>query len=236
MKIGIMQPYFFPYLGYFSLIKNTDYFVIFDTPQYIRRGWVNRNRILDAKGEATYITVPIVSTERDTVIKDIEISYEKKWLEKIKGQMTVYKKKAPYYKKIIKFIDDIEEKNFKYLSELNIYTLEKVCEYLEIPYKYDVFSKMDLKIDEVKEADEWALNITKALGYDTYVNPPGGMSFFDRDKYLANNINLEFLKINLKPYIQRTGRFEEGLSILDVMMFLDPKEINSLLDDFEILT
>ena len=95
---------------------------------------------------------------------------------------------------------------------------------------------MDLKIDKVEAPDEWALNITKALGYDTYINPPGGMSFFDRKKYEAENINLEFLKINLKPYIQRIGKFEEGLSIIDAMMFLKPEEINEMLDDYTILT
>ena len=88
-----------------------------------------------------------------------------------------YKKRAPNYKVVLELIKDIESKKFKYISELNIYTLERVCEYLGIPYKYDIFSKMDLEIDEVKAPDEWALNITKALGYDTYINPPGGMSF-----------------------------------------------------------
>lgn len=84
MKLGIMQPYFLPYLGYFSLIKNTDYFIIFDTPQYIRRGWVNRNRILDAKGNPCYITVPVVAADRNTSIMDTEINYQEKWMEKIK--------------------------------------------------------------------------------------------------------------------------------------------------------
>lgn len=236
MKIGIMQPYFFPYLGYFSLIKNTNYFVIFDTPQYIRRGWVNRNRVLDSKGNPCYITVPVVAADRSTAIMDTKINNKAKWMEKIKGQLTVYKKKAPYYKEVIELITDIENRQFETISELNIYTLEKVCEYLGIQYKYDIFSKMDLKIDEVNAPDEWALNITKALGYDTYVNPPGGMSFFDKSKYDNAEINLEFLKINLKPYIQRIGRFEEGLSILDAMMFLKPEEINEMLDDYIILT
>ena len=167
---------------------------------------------------------------------DTEINYKEKWIEKIKGQLTVYKRKAPNYKVVLELINDIESKKFKYISELNIYTLEKVCEYLNIPYKYDIFSKMDLKIDKVEAPDEWALNITKALGYDTYINPPGGMSFFDRKKYEAENINLEFLKINLKPYIQRIGKFEEGLSIIDAMMFLKPEEINEMLDDYTILT
>lgn len=87
-----MQPYFFPYIGYFSLIKNTDHFVFFDTPQYIRKGWINRNRIIAGGGKDVYITVPVERAPRDTAIKDIKINNNEKWQEKIRGQLSIYKK------------------------------------------------------------------------------------------------------------------------------------------------
>ena len=95
MKIAIMQPYLFPYIGYFSLIKNTDHFVFFDTPQYIRKGWINRNRILGTKGKDIYFTVPVEKCPRETPIKDVKISYNEDWQEKWMGQLTIYKKKSP---------------------------------------------------------------------------------------------------------------------------------------------
>lgn len=236
MKIGIMQPYFFPYIGYFALIKYTDLFVFFDTPQYISHGWINRNRILNCDGEPTYITVPIKKAPRETPINEININTNMSWKEKIYGQLNVYKKKAPNFNTTMDFLhdllDDIETEK---LSYLNIYTLKNTCDYLGISREFFTFSEMDLNIAEVCSPDEWALNITKAMGIDTYVNPPGGQSFFDREKYEREGIKLEFLQSNLKKYVQRIGHFEPGLSIIDVMMFCKKDEILDMLDDYTIL-
>lgn len=235
MKLGIMQPYFFPYLGYFSLIKYVDHFVFFDTPQYIVRGWVNRNRILKQDGTATYIGVPVRKSARETAIKDICINNDEKWKEKIYGQLAVYKKKAPYYKTVIDLMRDILDKKWESLSELNICGIEAVCGALGINRKFDIFSRMDLRIGTINAADEWALQISKSMGYDVYVNPPGGKSFFDIEKYTAQNIKVEFLQNELVPYVQKKEHFEAGLSIVDVMMFCDVKETNELLDKYIIL-
>lgn len=83
MKIAIMQPYFFPYIGYFSLIQNTEHFIFFDTPQYIRKGWINRNRIIGGNGKEIYFTVPVEKVERNTAIRDVPISYKDDWRENI---------------------------------------------------------------------------------------------------------------------------------------------------------
>ena len=95
---------------------------------------------------------------------------------------------------------------------------------------------MNLKIEKVNAPDEWALNICKAIeGADEYWNPQGGTNFFDIIKYQKANINIKFQKINLKPYKQANDVFEEGLSIIDVMMYNSPTEINKMLDDFDLL-
>ena len=228
-----MQPYFLPYIGYFSLIDYVDEFIFFDTPQYIYHGWVNRNRILKLNG-INYITVPIKKSHRETPINEIQISENIKWREKIFGQLTVYKK-APHYKKVLNLLNEVLDENYFYLSQLNITSTIKICEYLCIETPLKIFSEMNLAIAEVNEPDEWALNITKALNFDTYVNLPGGMNFFDADKYKLNNIKLEFIKNKINPYVQRIGYFEPNLSILDVMMFCDVEEIKNMLKDFEIV-
>lgn len=233
MKIAIMQPYLFPYLGYFSLIKNTDYFVFFDTPQYIRKGWINRNRILKENGEPTYFTVPIQKTERETAILNIKIDNQQDWKKKILGQLSYYKRRAPYYEETMEVVQNVlgSEDAKLYISRLGIKSCLEVCKYLEINVKYDVFSKMDLEIGHVGAPDEWALEITKAMGYDTYVNPPGGMEFFDSAKYEKEGIQLRFLQNNLPQYTQRIGKFVSGLSILDVMMFNSVDDIRKMLND-----
>lgn len=235
MRLGIMQPYFFPYLGYFAIIKNTDKFIFFDTPQYVRHSWMNRNRVLNANGQVGWITVPVKKAERDTPIRNIEIDNSKAWREQIFGLLTAYKKRAPYYNNVLELLHKGLDSPQNSLSELNIYTIQVVCEYLGIKTRFAVFSKMNMTLPSVNEPDEWALYITEAEGFETYVNPPGGTAFFNREKYTNKGIKLEFLQMELKPYMQRIGRFEQSLSIIDAMMFCAPSEIRDALQSYSVL-
>lgn len=234
MKIAIMQPYLFPYIGYFSLIRNTDYFVFFDTPQYIRKGWINRNRILGANGKDVYFTVPVEKCPRETPIKDVKISYHENWKEKWMGQLTIYKKRAPYYPMVMQLVQDVLNSDTQYISEMAIDSVIKTCQYLGIGLDYNIYSRMNLPLFEVGAPDEWALRITQAMKYDTYVNPPGGKAFFNANKYRNANIELEFLTQEIQEYNQRVREFVPGLSILDVMMFCTPEEIVNMMDLYKI--
>jgi hypothetical protein len=235
MKIGIMQPYFFPYLGYFSIIKYTDKWIVFDVVQFIRHGWIERNRILKPEEGWQYICVPLEKHKRDTFIKDIRIRSNELWKEKIISQIQHYKRRAPYFKEVI----NVLQKAFIYdtvsITCLNTHLLKKICEYLNIDLDLSIYSEMNLDIEPVNAPDEWALNISKALNANEYVNPPGGVNFFNRNKYRESGIKLTFLKILLTPYNQNRNSFEPGLSILDVMMFNTPDEINKMIDNFEIV-
>lgn len=237
-KIGIMQPYFFPYLGYFSLIKHTDEFILFDSVQFIRHGWIERNRILKPNEGWQYIAVPLQKHNLSTIIQDIKINNNEDWRTKIFAQLEHYKKKSPFYNETIDVVKKALSLPPTSITELNFQILQTVCEYLDIPFNCQIFSKMDLQIEPALDADEWALNICKALGYiDEYWNPPGGMEFFDRSKYEQAGIKLVFQKPILEFYSQRRGpeNFENGLSIIDIMMFNSPEKINEMLDQYELL-
>lgn len=235
-KVAVMQPYFFPYLGYFSLIKHTDEFILLDTVQYIRHGWIDRNRVLKQSGGWLYIKVPIVKYPHESPIKDIKIDNSQNWKSKIISQLQTYKKIAPYYYKVNEMISNIFDENYVDLVALNKASLKATCEYLGIKVSLDVFSEMDLSIERPKLPDEWGLNICKALGgVSEYWNPPGGQEFFDTDKYKESKIELKFLNLKLDQYDQKRKSFEPGLSIIDVMMFNSPEEINTMLDKFELI-
>ncbi len=237
-KIAIMQPYFFPYIGYFSLIKNTDMFILFDIVQFIRHGWIERNRVLKQGEGWQYISVPLLKHSRETLIKDIQINNSEKWKDKILAQLTHYKKKAPFYKETIDIIRNALDIETDSIVKLNYSVLNTICKYLQIQFNCQIFSEMSLKIEPAKAPDEWALNICKALGNVTeYWNPEGGVEFFNTKKYIEANINIKFLKHNLSFYSQRRGEenFESGLSIIDVMMFNPPKKIKEMLDDYELI-
>ncbi len=229
------QPYFFPYIGQFMLIKHSDKFIIFDTAQFVKRGWIHRNRILNHDGSSTYINVAIKKASVRTPICDTRINNKEDWQGKILEKLKVYSRIAPYYSEVISFLRKCFEYSTDSLSKLNEYTLKETCKYLHIPHDIEVFSEMNLKLEEVNAADEWGLNMAKAIGAKECINAPGGIGFYDRKKYLNNNINLKFIKPNLRPYSQGRYDFIAGLSIIDIMMFNSIEEINIMLDDYEAL-
>lgn len=235
MKLGIMQPYFIPYIGYYQLINYVDKWVVFDIVQYIRHGWINRNRILKPGEGWQYIVVPLKKHRRETLIKDVFISEKTDWKDRIFRQMEHYKKKAPYYSRVRELLEEsvfTEETN---ISVLNTKLLKKTCKYLSINFDYSVFSEINLKIGPISHAGEWALRISEALNASEYVNPYIGSDIFNKKQFDEANIDLKFLKPNLKEYNQRRNSFESGLSIIDLMMFNSPNEIKNFLNDYSII-
>jgi len=234
MRIGIMQPYFFPYVGYFSLIRATDFWSVFDDVQFIRHGWIERNRMLNSKNEWHYIRVPLVKGPRSQSIKDTLIRKDEPWQEMMLAQLTCYKKKAPYYDATIDLLRQVILHPWEDISSLNVAAMKAVCDYVGMPFRYELFSKANVSIPQGEiNAGEWALHIAKHYNASVYINPTGGMDLFDPAQYAANGIEIKFLKNNLVPYIQRIGRFEAGLSILDVLMFNSPEETLRLIDDYQ---
>lgn len=234
-KVAIMQPYFFPYIGYISLIKGVDEFIIFDTPQFMRHGWIERNRILKGNGEWLYIKAPLSKHSRDTAIKDIALDETTDWRSKIMSQLDVYKKEAPYFTEVSVLVKRAIYAPAKTITELDEQALRLVCEYLEISTPIKTFSKMGLDVKTPTAPDEWALNICLAMGdTDEYWNPPGGKSFFTPKKYSENKIKLAFMSSELCVYPRGRYPFEPGLSIIDVLMFNNKKRVNEMLDSYEL--
>lgn len=234
MRLGIMQPYFFPYIGYFSIIKHVDKFILLDDVQFIRHGWIERNRILKQTGGWQYISVPLEKHEQKTIIKDIRVDNSKEWKKKILAQIEHYRK-APYYWTVRNMLLDIFSREYDDITSVDLACLQKVEEYLGFDTSIEVFSKMGIEIETVMAPDEWALNICKGIdGVSEYWNPPGGKNFFHQEKYKNSGIQLKFLQVEMTPYNQCRNGFEEGLSILDVMMFNSKENINIMLDRYKI--
>jgi len=230
MILGIMQPYFFPYLGYFDLINCSDKWIVFDTAQYIRHGWVNRNRILHPKEGWQYIVVPIKKARHEEAIANIIINDQTDWKQRILGQLQHYKKSARYFDETIHVVEEclgIEEKN---ISILNTAILDKVCEYLEIPFQYGSYSEMNLQIGPVEGPGDWAMCISEALGASEYINPPGGREIFDDRKFEERGIKLTIKDIEPLEYGCGKYQFEPGLSIIDVLMWNTPERVRLYLD------
>jgi hypothetical protein len=240
VKLAIMQPYFFPYVGYFQLIANTDQFIFFDIVQYNKKSWMNRNRVLHANklGDFQYISVPVIKHNKGSLIKDININNDGKWKNKILSQLIVYKKlKAPFYSKIHQVVEEIFSKQCNTLLDLSIESTRTICDYLGIKLNYEIASKMNFDLSNISQPGDWALEISKKKKASEYINPHGGHDIFNENKFNASRIKLNFLKPNLTPYKQSFRKdFNLGLSILDVLMFNSKDELQEILtSDFKIL-
>lgn len=235
-----MQPYFFPYIGYFQLIANTDQFIFFDIVQYNKRSWMNRNRILHPNNpdDYQYISVPIAKHNKGTLIKDVDISHDLKWQNKILSQLLIYKKlKAPFYNEVQQLVEKVIYDDDDTLLNLSIRSTRTICAYLEIPFNYEIASNMNLDIKYVNGPGDWALELSKYKEASEYINPPSGHDIFDEKKFIENNIKLSFLKSSLSPYKQSWRKsFNSGLSILDLIMFNSPEESWQIINnDFTVI-
>ncbi len=232
-RIAIMQPYFFPWLGYFSMIKHADQFILFDPVQFIRHGWIERNRILKQNEGWIYIKVPLIKHPTQTLIKDIVIDDSQPWRQKLLAQIVVYKKLSRRYEEIRALIETAISPNFTSIVELNRHALQAVCRYLGFEISIPIWSQMGLTIEPAVAPDEWALNTCKALGsVGEYWNPPGGQSFFDPTKYARAGIKLRFHQQSVRRYDQHREAFEPALSIIDVIMLNPPEVVNEMLDEY----
>jgi len=230
MRLGIMQPYFFPYLGYFDVINCVDKWVIFDGAQYRRHGWANRNRILHPTKGWQYIVVPLKKHSRATISKDIEIANEQPWQRRVVGQLQHYRSKAPRFAETMALVENCLDTKEESLSRLNGSILHAVCEHLGIAFDTSVFSEMALDLGPVEGPGDWALRICEAIGAREYVNAPGGAALFDKEAFRRSGITLRIR--GLVDFTYSCGEYEfiPHLSIIDVLMWNEPKKIKAYLD------
>jgi hypothetical protein len=236
MKIAIMQPYFFPYIGQFQLINAADRFILADDVQYIRHGWINRNRVLKPAEGQYYIIMPLQKHSTYTTIKDIKVVNGSEWKVRILRQVEHYKKRAPFYKNthelLMHCFHSYDETN---ITRLNGNYLQAVCDYIGINFKVEISSELGITPSEVSCKEDRVIKMCYQLGAQEYLNPPGGMELYDKESFEQKGIKLTFLKPDLQEYNQYRNQFEPGLSIIDVMMFNSPQEIRYMLNQYQLL-
>jgi hypothetical protein len=233
MKLAANQPYFFPYLGHFDLLNQVDLWIAYDPSQYIRHGWVNRNRVLHPVSGWQYITVPLKRHVHTTPINQIETASEK-WKDQIFTQLEHYHLSAPNYKQVIHFLEDnfsVEETN---IAKLNVLFFRATASRLGIETPIRVFTEMGVFLHPTEGPQELALAITQAGGASEYMNPPGGVNLYSPEKFAEHGIKLTIQ--SFIPMIYTCGRFqfEPNLSIIDVMMWNSPEQIKHYIDTFRL--
>jgi hypothetical protein len=219
-KIAIMQPYIFPYLGYFSLLKNVDSFIFLDDVSYINKGWINRNRINTQNG-VSYFVIPLNSASQNKKINEIEVVSEKKWRDKLLKTIEYSYSKAPFYKKTLEIFEKIILSSELYISEVAKNSILEISRYLQLRCEFinssSIFNNSHLK------GEDRILDICKQIKCSNYYNLPGGKDLYHIELFLEQGVELNFInpiayEYNVSPLI-----YQPNLSIVDVLMFNSPE-------------
>jgi hypothetical protein len=233
MKLAIMQPYIFPYIGYFQLVYSVDKFVFYDDVQFIKKGWINRNRIL-LQGKEYLLTIPLKEASQNKLICEIEVSWGNKELFKVLQSIEHAYKKAPFFNDIIPLVKEVFTSGKKSIAALSSYSVEVVASYLNISKEFKASSDQ-LYNNTGYERAERLIDICKQENADEYINAIGGQTLYNKDYFLQKGIHLNFLQPTFTPYNQFSEAFVPGLSIVDVLMFNEKAKVKELLSTFELI-
>lgn len=228
-RVAIMQPYLFPYIGYFQLINLVDDFVIYDDVQYIVRGWINRNNIL-INNNKNLFTVSLDHSSANKLINEVKIKDD---FVKLRKMISISYAKAPYKNEVLNLINEILEYPDNNLARFIGNSLECISVYLGMSTRF-LYSSQIPKDNSLKGQYK-IMAICKELSATHYVNPIGGVEIYDKEYFDDQGIDLKFIKSDEIDYKQFGGEFVTGLSIIDVMMFNSPDQIKVLLEKFELV-
>jgi hypothetical protein len=222
MKLALMQPYFFPYLGYFSLVAAVDRFVFYDDVQYIKNGWINRN-VVRIQGRDTYITVPLVDAGSSRRIDDVEVRPAERWAAKMLESLRHGYGRAPYYAAVSALVGDVLHSGERRIAEMAKASVTRVAGYLGLPTSFEPSSR--IYGNDALRGPERVLDICRRESASEYYNLPGGRELYDDRAFADAGVALRFVAPVFEPYPQFGAPFRAGLSIIDVLMHNSPQRV-----------
>ncbi len=231
MKVGIMQPYFMPYIGYFQLMKAVDKYVIYNDVNYIKGGWVARNNILMG-GQKHLIGINLQGASPNKLFTEIQIKDDfKKFVKTLKYNYS----KAPFFNSVMELMDTILSFPNRQIDLFLTNSFRLILSYLDI--QTELLLSSDIEKDNSLKGMNKVLEICKKLGADAYYNAIGGQELYDKETFKNHHIALSFVQTDGKLSYRQFDNmpFVPNLSIIDVLMFNSPDETNRLLDQYKLL-
>lgn len=229
MKLGIMQPYFMPYIGYFQLMKAVDKYIVYDDVNYIKGGWVSRNNIL-VNGEKKLFTISLNGASPNKLFNEIEIRDD---FRKLLKTLQMNYSKASHYTETMDLLEKIISYPNKQLALFIANSFREILSYLSI--NTEIILSSDLLKDCSLKGKDKVLHICHILNADTYYNAIGGQDLYDKKEFMDKKVKLFFLETQIKEYPQQAQNFIPFLSMIDVLMNNSVEEINLLLDSYNLL-
>jgi hypothetical protein len=218
-----MQPYFFPYIGYFQLMSAVDVFVVYDNIKYTKKGWINRNRLLSNGMDAVF-SLPLANASDQCQVfeRSLAANYQ---ADKILRQMTGAYQKAPFFSATQALVAKVCQYGDHNLFAFLNHGLQQTSQHLDIATR--LIRSSDIDIDHNLKGQDKVLAICQALGADMYVNSIGGQSLYSKDAFRSRNVDLKFLQPKPLVYPQLGNSFVPWLSIIDALMFNPLHDVQS---------
>ncbi len=232
MKLGIMQPYFFPYIGYWQLLNLVDKYVIYDDVNYIKGGWINRNRILNS-GAVQYLNVQMQGASPYKLINEVERSLDQVYINKTLKTLSNAYGKAPYFDVVFPMLENIFNSQENNLALFLTEAIKEICKYLDINTEIILSSEIE-KDNSLKGADK-VVHICQIMGASDYYNAIGGQELYDKDMFRENGIDLHFVETHSISYSQGNAQFQSNLSIIDVLMYNSKEEVKNMLEKYTLV-
>ncbi len=231
INVAIMQPYFLPYIGYWQLVNAVDKFVVYDNIEYTKKGWINRNRLLQMNKDELF-TIPLKKDSDylhicNRYLSDNIETEQKKLLRKFENAY----RKAPYFNEIMPVFEQCVLCNEKNLFAYIYNSIEIISKCIGITT--DIVTSSQIEMDHSLKSQDRVIEICKHLNASSYVNPIGGLELYDKETFDSNGIELKFIKSNDVKYKQFNNDFVPWLSIIDVMMFNSKDEIQKMLNQYK---
>lgn len=210
-----MQPYFFPYIGYFQLMAAVDLFIVYDNIKYTKKGWINRNRMLK-DGKDVMFSAPLKGDSDALDIRDRELATDFN-RDKLLNQFKAAYRPAPYFAQTFPLVEEIVRYEDKNLFRFLHHSIVKTCKHLGITT--EIRASSEFVIDHDLRSQDKVLALCQAAGARTYINTIGGIELYSKEVFHQKDIELKFIQSKPFQYSQFRNEFVSWLSIVDVMMF-----------------
>jgi hypothetical protein len=215
MKVAVMQPYFFPYIGYFQLINAVDLFIVYDNIKYTKKGWISRNRMLQ-QGKAVAFSLALKRGSDFLDVRDRELAADFD-RGRLLNQIREAYRRAPYFAQAFPVVEQVLQYGDRNLFRFLHNSILKTCEYLGIGTA--IAKSSDIQIDQSLKHQDKVIALCERVGAGLYVNAIGGTELYSREDFQSRGIELKFIKPKPFEYRQFDNEFVPWLSIIDVMMF-----------------
>ena len=222
MKIGIMQPYFFPYIGYFQLIDAVDIYVNLDHVSFMKSSYMTRNTLKNN----TQISIPVIGGSQNKKCNEVIVKSDDKFIINFPKTIHYLYNKEKNYEDVIQQIFTTNINSLGYsISQINLFYIKRICKYLDIKTQI-IDSSENLT---TRKKNEGLQDIVKYFKGDTYINAIGGQKLYSKEDFASQKINLMFIKME-------DVKFDNPYSsILDLLFRYDKEYIKNELKKYTLI-